>query len=116
MSFDPVSKFWFSVAITVAIAISSGAVHLTDAVPAAWIPAVIAWSGIIAVIGSAVQTSLQGLGMSNASRAAAAQSLPADTKIAIAAASPEVSQIVTTEAIAAAAGPSGDGAKIVSKQ
>ena len=116
LTLSPGARFVIGIVITAAIGISAGTVHLTDAIPGAWIPAVVAWSGIIAFIGSAIQTGLQGLGMSNANKVAAAQSLPSDQKIALAAAAPEVSQIVTTPEIAQAAGPIGAGAKVVSKQ
>jgi hypothetical protein len=51
----------------------------------------------------------------DASKAAAAATLPSDQKVALAASAPEVQQIVTTREIAQAAGPVGDGAKVVSK-
>ena len=114
LTLSPGSRFVIGIAITLAIGISSGAVVLTNAIPGDWIKPVEAWCGIIAFVGSAAQTGLQGLGMTNANKAAAAQSLPPEQKIAIAASAPEVSQIVTTKAIAQAAGPVGDGAKIVS--
>ena len=109
------TRFTIGIIITVAIGVSTGAVHLTHAIPDSWIPIVVAWAGIFAFVGSAVQTGLQGLGLTNANRVAAAQSLPADQKVAIAASAPEVQQIVTTREIAQAAGPVGDGAKVVSK-
>jgi hypothetical protein len=115
LTISPGARFIIGIVITTAIAISAGTIHLTHAIPDAWIPVVIAWSGIIAVVGSAIQTSLQGLGLTNANRIAAAAPLSATDKIAIAASAPEVSQIVTTAAIANAAGPLGDGAKVVSK-
>ena len=115
LTISPGARFIIGIVITAAIAISAGTIHLTNAIPAAWIPVVIAWSGIIAVIGSAIQTGLQGLGLTNANRIAAASDLPASDKINLAAAEPEVQQIVTTRAIASAAGPLGDGAKVVSK-
>lgn len=115
LTLSPGSRFIIGIIITAAIGISAGTVHLTHAIPDAWIPAVVAWSGIIAFIGSAIQTGLQGIGMTNANRVAAAAPLPADQKIALAAATPEVQQIVTTREIAQAAGPVGDGAKVVSK-
>lgn len=114
LTLSPGSRFIIGVIITAAIGISAGSVHLTDAIPGDWIPAVVAWSGIIAFIGSAVQTGLQGIGMTNANKAAAAADLPASDKVALAASAPEVQQIVTTRAIAQAAGPVGDGAKVVS--
>lgn len=127
LTISPGARFIIGIVITTAIAISAGTIHLTHAIPDNWIPAVIAWSGIIAVVGSAIQTSLQGLGLTNANRVAAAQPLPASDKIALAsslgasdkialaASAPEVQQIVTTREIAQAAGPVGDGAKVVSK-
>jgi hypothetical protein len=115
MTLSPTTRFVIGVFITTAIGISTGAVQLTHAIPDSSIPVVVAWAGIFAFIGSAVQTGLQGLGMTNASKVAAAQTLPSDQKIAVAAAAPEVQQIVTTPEIARAAGPIGDGAKVVSK-
>lgn len=127
LTLSPGARFAIGLCITLAIGISSGAVVLTHAIPSNWISTVVAWSGIIAFIGSAAQTGLQGLGMTNANkisaaqtlptdqRVALAQSLPSNAKVALAAAAPEVSQIVTTRAIAQAAGPVGDGAKVVSK-
>lgn len=115
LTLSPGARFIIGIMITAAIGISAGTVQLTHAIPEKWIPIVVAWSGIIAFIGSAVQTGLQGIGMTNANRSAAAASLPVDQKIALAASEPEVKQIVTTTALAQAAGPVGDGAKIVSK-
>lgn len=115
LTLSPSARFIIGVIITTAIGISTGAVQLAHTIPDGWIPAAVAWCGLIAFIGSAVQTGLQGLGMTNANKVAAAQTLPSDQKIAVAAAAPEVSQIVTTRAIAQAAGPIGDGAKVVSK-
>lgn len=126
MNIDPKWRFIIGLAVTFAIGVSSGAVGLTNAIPGDWIKPATAWCGIIAFIGSAAQTTISGFGMSNSSRAAAAASLPASDmitlasslpardKVALAAAAPEVRQIVTTRAIAQAAGPVGDGAKVVS--
>jgi hypothetical protein len=100
LTLSPGARFIIGIVITAAIGISAGTVHLTDAIPGAWIPAVVAWSGIIAFIGSAIQTGLQGLGMSNANKVAAAQSLPADDKVALAADSGKVQQVITTTEIA----------------
>ena len=127
LTLSPGARFIIGILITTAIGISTGAVQLAHAIPAPWIPAAVAWCGVIAFVGSAAQTGLQGLGMSNDNKVAAAQTLPSDQKIALAAtlpsdqkialaaAAPEVSQIVTTREIAQAAGPIGDGAKVVSK-
>lgn len=127
LTLSPGARFVIGIIITTAIGISTGAVQLAHAIPAPWIPVAVAWCGVIAFVGSAAQTGLQGLGMSNANKVAAAQSLPdeqkvrvaqtlpSDQKIAVAASAPEVSQIITTREIAQAAGPVGDGAKVVSK-
>ena len=96
---DPKIRFWFGIAVTIAIAVSQGTLALTNAVPAELIPYVTAWCGILAFVGSAVLTALNGAATTTSSR------------IASAAAIPEVQKIVTTEAVAAAA-PSD---KVVSK-
>ena len=114
LTLSPTARFVIGLFITLCIGISSGTVALTDAIPADLIKPITAWAAIFAFLGSAFQTGLQGLGMTNANKVAAAQTLPADQKIAVAASAPEVQQIVTTKEIARAAGPIGDGAKIVS--
>lgn len=103
MNIDPKWRFIIGLLITAAIGISQGTVNLAHAIPAGWISAVTAWCGIIAFIGSAAQTTISGIGMTTTARVAAAASLP------------EVKQIVTTREVAQAAGPIGDGAKVVSK-
>ena len=103
MNIDPKWRFAIGLMVTFAIGVSSGAVVLTNAIPGDWIKPATAWCGIIAFIGSAAQTTISGLGMTATSRVAAAASLP------------DVKQIVTTKEIAQAAGPIGDGAKVVSK-
>jgi hypothetical protein len=85
---DPTVRFWIGIFITVAIGVSSGAVTLTNAIPADLIKPVTAWCGIIAFVGSAVQTTLQGFGMTNQSRLAGAAAIP------------EVKAIVTSSAMA----------------
>jgi hypothetical protein len=127
VTIDPKWRFIISIAITFAIGVSQGTVVLTNAIPADFIKPVVAWCGIFAFIGSAANTAISGLGMTTISRVAAASSLePADKiavastlsagdKIALAASVPQVQQIVTTPQLANAAGPVGDGAKVVSK-
>lgn len=88
MTIDPKWRFIIGLAVTFAIGVSSGAVGLTNAIPADWIKPAVAWCGIIAFLGSAAQTAISGLGMSNQSR------------IAAAAAVPEVKSITTTQALA----------------
>ena len=90
MSIDPKWRFVISIIVTVAIGISQGTLVLTNAIPAAYIPIVAAWCGIIAFIGSAVNTTISGMGMSTQSRIDAAASLP------------EVKAIVTAPPVAAA--------------
>ena len=99
MIIDPNIKFIIGLAITLAIGISQGYVALTHAIPDLWIPIVTAWAGIIAFVGSAAQTTLQGFGTTTQSRVSAAASLP------------EVKSIVTTRAVADAA----PNTKVVSK-
>ena len=76
MSIDPKWRFAISIIVTVAIGISQGTLVLTNAIPATYIPIVAAWCGIIAFIGSAVNTTISGMGMSAQSRIDAAASLP----------------------------------------
>jgi hypothetical protein len=90
MSIDPKWRFLISIIVTIAIGISQGTLVLTNAIPAAYIPIVAAWCGIIAFIGSAVNTTISGMGMSTQSRIDAAASLP------------EVKAIVTAPPVAAA--------------
>ena len=91
---DPVARFWIGVAITFAIAVSNGSVALTHAIPADWIPYATAWCGIISFIGSAILTALNGAATTNQSRLASAAAIP------------EVKSIVTTQVMAEAT-PSG---------
>jgi hypothetical protein len=88
---DPTWRFVIGLVVTLAIGISQGAVSLTHAIPAEFIPGVTAWFGIIAFVGSAAQTGLSAVGMSNSNRIASAASVP------------EVKAIVTTPAAAQAA-------------
>ena len=85
---DPVVRYWIGVAVTVAIGGSSGSLVLTNAIPHDWIPIVTAWCGIIAFIGSTILTALNRMAMTPASR------------IASAAAIPEVGKISTTKELA----------------
>lgn len=88
LTLSPLTRFIIGTVITVAIGISQGSVHLNGAIPADWIPAVITWAGIIAFVGSAIQTGLQGLGVTTSNRVAAA------------AADNSVQQVITTPEIA----------------
>ena len=60
MQFNPKIGFLLGILVTIEIAVSSGTLSLTHAVPAAWIPTVTAWSGILAFIGSTLLTFLHG--------------------------------------------------------
>jgi hypothetical protein len=73
---DPVVRFWIGVVVTVAIAVSSGTLVLTNAIPHDWIPVVTAWCGIIAFGGSAILTTLNGMGATTQSRLASAAAIP----------------------------------------
>ena len=86
--FDPATRFWIGIVVTVAIGVSSGTLVLTNAIPTNFIQPVTAWCGIIAFVGSAITTTFNGLGMTTQSRLASAASVP------------EVKSIVTTQAIA----------------
>ena len=88
---DPKWRFVIGIIVTLAIGITQGTVSLTNAIPGEYIKPIVAWCGIIAFIGSFIQTSISAAGMTSSSR------------IAAAAAVPEVQKIVTTEAIANAA-------------
>ncbi len=99
MTLDPRWRFAIALLVTAAIGVSQGTLVLTGAIPADWIKPVTAWCGIIAFVGSAVQTTLSGFATTTQSR------------LASAAAVPEVKAIVTTPEIANAT-PSD---KVVSK-
>jgi hypothetical protein len=43
-----------SILVVLELAIAQGTISLTDAIPASWIPVVVAWSKILAVVGSAI--------------------------------------------------------------
>jgi hypothetical protein len=60
MQFNPRIGFVLGILVTIEIAVSGGTLSLTNAVPAAWIPTVTAWSGILAFIGSTLLTFLHG--------------------------------------------------------
>ncbi|HLH96498.1 MAG TPA: hypothetical protein VKW08_15385 [Xanthobacteraceae bacterium] len=60
MQFNPKIGFYLGILVTIEIAVSSGTLSLTHAIPPDWIPAVIAWSGILAFIGSTILTFLHG--------------------------------------------------------
>ena len=93
-TFDPVTRVWAGVFVTFCIGISQGAIHLTDAIPDGWIKPSVAWAGIIAFVGSGLLTGLNGLATSTQSR------------LASAAAVPEVTSIITTsKPMADASGP-----------
>lgn len=85
---DPKIRFWIGIVVTVAIAVSNGTLVLTNIVPHDWIPYVTAWCGLLSFTGSSALTALNGAATTTSSR------------IASAAADPNVAHIVTTPAIA----------------
>jgi len=85
---DPTVRFWIGIAVTVAIAVSGGTLNLTNAIPHDYIPYVTAWCAIIAFFGSALLTSLNGMATTTQSRLASAAAIP------------DVKSIVTTQEIA----------------
>lgn len=98
---DPVARFWIGVAITIAVGISQGALNLAHAIPSAWIPYVDAWAGIIAFVGSAILTALNGAASTTTSRLASAASVPLPQKLdALVANHPEIKSVVTTAEVA----------------
>jgi hypothetical protein len=80
---DPIVRFWIGVVVTIAITISQGAISLTHAIPESAIAATTAWAGIIAVIGSAILTTLNGAGALPSSRIASAAALAGVSKIEV---------------------------------
>ena len=98
---DPVVRFWIGIAVTVAIAISQGSLHLTNVIPAAWIPYAEGWSALIAFVGSAVLTALNAAATTNSSRLASAAPVPLPQKLdTLVANNPEIKTVVTTAAVA----------------
>ena len=61
MKIDPTISFWIGVAVTICVAIGTGATKLTGAIPADWIPSVTAWVNIFALCGTAFLTAAHGL-------------------------------------------------------
>lgn len=61
MSVDPRVSFWLGVVVTVTLAVGNGTVTLTHAIPDSWIPVVVAWNQLLAVLGSAILTALHGV-------------------------------------------------------
>ena len=69
---DPKVKFWVGFAVTIFIGVSQGTLVLTNAVPADLLPYVTAWSSILAFVGSALLTALNGAASTTSSRIASA--------------------------------------------
>lgn len=72
---DPTVRFWIGFVVTIAIGISQGTLVLTNAVPGDLLPYVTAWAGILAFIGSALLTALNGAASTTSSRIASAASV-----------------------------------------
>ncbi len=90
MTLDPKWRFLISIIVTIAIGVSQGTLVLTNAVPGDWIKPITAWCGILAFIGSSVNTTISAMGMGTQARIQAAASLP------------EVKQIIAEPPVAAA--------------
>jgi len=95
--------FWIGLVIFIASAISTGTIHLTNAIPDGAIPYVTAWAGILNVIGSGYLTTA--LALHNASPQAKIDAVKADpearnTLISSVADMPEVKGIVATPIVA----------------
>ena len=69
---DPTIRFWIGLVVTIAVAISQGTLVLTNVVPAELIPYFTAWFGVIAFVGSALMTALNGAATTTQSRALSA--------------------------------------------
>jgi hypothetical protein len=89
---DPIVRFWLGVVVTVAIGVTQGTLVLSGAIPADWIKPVTAWCGIIAFLGSAFLTTLNGGGATVSSRVASAASVPGVKQMNV---TPEVAAQVT---------------------
>lgn len=61
MTVDPKITFVLGILVTIAVGIGGGAVQLTHAIPADYIPVVQAWNNIIGFVGTAVLTALTGI-------------------------------------------------------
>ena len=61
---DPKYVFWLGVLVTIEQGVAGGAVSLTNMVPEAWIPVVLAWDRAMAFVGTAVMTALTGVASS----------------------------------------------------
>jgi hypothetical protein len=85
---DPVARFWIGVVVTVAIAVTGGTLSFSHLIPTDWIPTATQLCAWIAFIGSALLTALNGMATS------------AQSRIASAAAVPEVGNISTTKELA----------------
>jgi hypothetical protein len=57
---DPKYVFWLGLVVTIEMAIAQGTISLTNMIPAAWIPAAVAWNKALAFIGTSVMTGLAG--------------------------------------------------------
>jgi len=99
---DPVVRFWIGIAVTVAIAISGGTLSLAHVIPVEYIPTATAWCSLLAFVGSAILTALNGFASTNSSRLASVAQVPLDQKLDAIATIPEVKSIVTTQALAEA--------------
>ncbi len=93
---EPWLRFAISMFVTLSIGITQGTVSLTNAIPDVWIKPVVAWCGILAFLGSGINTAISGLGMTTQSRIAAAASLPEVKKIV---AVPEIAEAIPSEKV-----------------
>jgi septal ring-binding cell division protein DamX len=78
---DPKWRFLISIFVTLAIGVSQGTVVLSNAIPDLWIKPVVAWCGLIAFVGSAAITTLNGMATTTASRATSAANDPAVDRV-----------------------------------
>ena len=96
---DPRIRFIIGIFVTFAIGVTQGTISLTNAIPDVWIKPTVAWCGILAFVGSFVNTAISGIGMSTQSRLAAAAAIPEVKTIEVAV--PEVAQAAPSPKVVA---------------
>jgi hypothetical protein len=58
---SPTFSFWLGVFVSIFVGVGSGTVHLTNMVPADWIPVITAWMNFLGFAGTVTMTALAGL-------------------------------------------------------
>lgn len=63
---DPKFSFWLGVAVSIFVGVGGGSVHLTNMVPDAWIPTIVAWTNFLGFAGTVTMTALAGMSSNRA--------------------------------------------------